>query len=510
MCLGLRANVLGVVKILRNQVFLFCVLCAFCVRGASVFAAPRASDDPPHRDAAIESLIQDAAGLPPEFNADVLIRVAGSTRVVELAWKREMLEEAFLRAYAAPVAYRRTSVRVPPDSRQGALTQAYDTQIARVPLQVRSAQLMAFVAPLRARELFEWIDLNLAPAVCSDVFVPAVDEYYGALSTLARTTFTPSERGDALRFLELYLWRAHLPTEMPAVARALIRFRPSTIEATYLETLYRHLLEAGTSDPRGFSVADIDIVGRSADLQGADRERNVPGWFVMDALKAYLLEHLNGPRCADSATESFVPSAFNAAARLLHADPIAEVTPINADAIRPSRLLGGARIDLYWQTFSARRLYEMWMGLRGTGLNPVPERVRRTDEWRNNADRFITELNQWTGHGEASERDYFYQKATLFVNLIDLMPSSSVRVRGLRDFIDFMRHADTDRDQRALWFVFVNRLLELARGNNRRETLALMEQSGQATLSTYARLERMMPPQRRAASGASAVPAAAR
>ena len=460
-----------------------CALCVPCVLCASAFAAPRASDDPPHRDTAIESLIRDAAALPPEFNADVLIRIAGSTRVADLAWKREMLEEAFFRAYAAPVAYRRTSVRVPPDSLQGALTQAYDTQIARVPLQVRAAQLMAFVAPLRARELFEWIDLNLAPAVCSDVLVPAVDEYYGALSTLA---------------------------EMPAVARALLRFRPSAIEATYLETFYGQLLNAGTSDPRGFSVSDIDIVGRSADLQGADRERSVPGWFVMDSLKAYLLKHLNGPRCADSATESFVPSAFNAAARLLRADPIAEVTPINADAIRPSRLLGGARIDLYWQTFSARRLYEMWMGLRGTGQNPVPERVRRTDEWRDNADRFITELDQWTGRSEASERDYFYQKATLFANLLDLMPSSAVRIRGLRDFIDFMRHADTDRDQRALWFVFVNRLLELSRGNNRRQTLTLMEQSGLPTLSTYARLERMMPPQRRAGSGASVVPAATR
>jgi hypothetical protein len=450
------------------------------------------------RDPAIESLIEDAAALPPEFNADVLIRIAGNTRVADLDWKRELLEDAFVRAYGAPVAYRRTSVSVPPDSRQGALTRAYDTQIARVPLQVRAAQLMAFIAPLRARELFEWIDLDLAPAACGDVLVPAVDEYYGALSALARTTFSASERGDALRFLELYMWRAHLPTEMPAVARALIRFRPTALEAMYLETLYGHLLDAGTIDPRGFSTADIDIVGRSADLQGADKERNVPGWFVMDALKSYLLKHLKGPRCADSVTEGLVPSAFNAAARALHADPISEVTPISADNIRPARLLGGARIDLYWQTFDARRLYEMWLGLRGTGANPVPERVRRTDAWRESADRFITQLNQWTGRSEASERDYFYQKATLFSNLLELMPVSPVRLRALTDFIDFMRRADTDRDQRALWFVFVNRLLELSRGDNRRETLALMEASGHPTLSVYARLERMMPPGRRA------------
>src|SRR5262249_49070596 len=162
------------------------------------------------------------------------------------------------------------------------------------------------------------------------------------------------------------------------------------------------------------SVADIDIVGRSADLQGADRERHVPGWFVLDAVKAYLIKHLNGPRCADSGTESLVPAAFNAAARALGADPIAEVTPINGENVRPSGLLSGARIDPYFQTFEARSLYEWWLGLRGTGINPVPERVRRTDAWRDSADRFITQLNQWTGRSEPSERDYFYQKATLF------------------------------------------------------------------------------------------------
>jgi hypothetical protein len=54
---------------------------------------------------------------------------------------------------------------------------------------------MALVDPRRAHELFEWIDLNLEPAVCDDPLVPAVDEYYTALSLLARTAFGGDRAG---------------------------------------------------------------------------------------------------------------------------------------------------------------------------------------------------------------------------------------------------------------------------------------------------------------------------
>ena len=99
-------------------------------------------------------------------------------------------------------------------------------------LQVRAAQMMAGIDPSRAREIFEWIELNLGPASCESLLVPSVDEYYTALSLLARTAF--ADRADGLRFLELYLWRAHLPSEMPSVARAVLRFQPKRDEAAYL------------------------------------------------------------------------------------------------------------------------------------------------------------------------------------------------------------------------------------------------------------------------------------
>src|SRR5438105_1277351 len=104
-----------------------CVIAAAC--GAAIVTArgqpqtpSTAARTPPHRDPRIETLVADAMTIPSEFASDALLRVAGSGRVDDAEWRREMLETAYMRAYAAQEPYRRTSVGVPADTRQGATT----------------------------------------------------------------------------------------------------------------------------------------------------------------------------------------------------------------------------------------------------------------------------------------------------------------------------------------------------------------------------------------------------
>jgi hypothetical protein len=68
-----------------------------------------------------------------------------------------------------------------------------------------------------------------------------------------------------------------------------------------------------------------------------------------------------------------------------------------------------------------------------------------------------------------------------------------VRTSALRSFVEFMRNSDVDRDRRPLWFAFLTRLLEMARGAERREILAALENSHHPVLSLYARMERIAP-----------------
>lgn len=455
------------------------------------------------RNPQIETLIADARAVAPEFSADALIRIAGSSQIDD-ARRRELLDEAFLRAYGARDDHRLGSaLEIPQDSKQGALRLAYATSLNRLSLQVRAAQMMASIDPLRAREIFEWIELNLAPATCDSLLVPSVDEYYTALSLLARTTF--ADRAEGFRFLELYLWRAHLPSEMPAVARAVQRFRPKRDEAAYLESALGWILDRASTDARGFSNAGLELVTRMSDLQKADRESGLSSWHLMEVLRAYLVTQLNGPWCSDSVLEPMTAPAFNGELQRLGAD--LDVKPIDARAIRPSKILAGANLDLYWQTPESRRLHEDWLQLRGRERAPVPLATRLTTPWRNQAERFLAAVEQWTGAREA-ERDYVYQKGVLLTGLIDMMPPSPARTRAVRAFVEFMRHADGDRNLRALWFAFLNRFLDSARGPDRRELLAALEESRQPVLSLYARLERMLGSRSRGLSPSGIDPAA--
>ena len=457
----------------------------------SAAARPAGEQERPPRDAVIAALADDTSTVAPDFAADVLIRLSGSPKVADPAWRRELLEDAFFRAYGAQEQYRRTATQpVSPDSRQGANFLASTTALTRVSLQVRATQLMAVVDPGRARELFEWIELNLDPGSCEDLLVPDVEEYYSALSLLARTTFGGDHR-EALYFFELYLWRAHLPSEMPAVARALQRFHPQPDEAVYLEGLLRWLLDGGSSDARGFSTSSLDLVSRIADLQAADHALGTANWFLLDTLRIYLATQLAGSRCSDSMVEPMVPPAFNAAVARIGAAK--DVKLLDAAAVAPSKIMGVARVDPYWQTPDSLALHNAAGRLWGSGKAPAALRVRQTPDWRAQAERLLNDLDQWDGRREASDRDYFYQKAAIFTILLDLVPPGALRVRTIRTYADFLRRADLDRDRRTLWFAFLTRLLEMARAADRREILSALEDTHHPVLSLYARLERVQP-----------------
>ena len=459
-----------------------------CAMMAAAAIVALGANDRPARDAVIGALVADTDLVAPDFATDALIRLAGSSRITDPAWRLELLDQAFERSYGVEEPYRRWSPPgVPPDSRQGADLFASSTALNRLSLQVRIAQTMAVTDPVRGRDRFEWIDLNLAPGACEDPLVASVDDYYTALSFLARRSF--ADRGEALRFLQLYLWRAHLPSEMPAVARALQRFRPTAAEATYLEGVFHNVLEFSASDPRGFSASNLEIISRVADLQKAYRDIGVLNFFLLDSLREYLLARLKEPRCSDSETESMAPAAYNAVVGRLGAAKLVDL--MDPNGVQPSRMLGTARIDLYWKTPEAWNLHEDALDLRGRGQNPLSIRIRRTKAWREQAERFFSDLARWTGRSERFERDYFFQKSFLFTGVIELTPPSSVRSAALKSLVEFLRESDPDRDRRSLWFAFLTRLLEMAQGDDRREILAALENSHHPVLSLYARMERM-------------------
>jgi hypothetical protein len=463
---------------------------------ALIIAASGASQETgekrPRRDPQVEALSAEAASAPAEFAADILIRAAQSSRVTEPAWKRELLEDAFFRAYGAQQPHRWTATPVSPDTREGAQALAADTPMNRVTLQVRVADVMRVISAERAREMFGWIDVRHEASACETPLAPSLDEYYLALATMARQSFpdTVIGRGDGLQFLDLFLWNARLPSEMASVASAMRRLHAAHDEAAYLETLLRAILDNGERDPRGFSASALDIVSKIADLDNADMALGINGAYVLSALRRYLITQLNGPWCSDSTIEAPAIEMFNAIVRRRQAmwDGVPLITETD---VRPSRMLAGVRPFPYWQTAETRRLHDEAIGLRGTGRQPVSIATRRTAGWIAQAERHLVNVQQWTGTREASERDYFYQKGVLFAGLLDLTVTEPTRTRAIRAFADFLHRSDAG-NRRDLWFLFANRLFELMRSADSPTVLRALEDTGDQVLTLYAHAARVL------------------
>jgi hypothetical protein len=471
-----------------------------------VIVAAAAGQEPPARphNARIEALVDEARDAPPEFSADILIRAAQSPAVTDAAWRRELLEEAFMRAYGAQQSYRRIAVPLSPDTRQGAEALASDTPLNRVALQVRAVQLLRFTALDRARELFGWIEPNLDADTCDSALAPGLDEYYVALAALARQAGSAGgsqERTGALSFFELFLWRARIPSEVPSVIQAIRRFHANASEAVHLEALLRALLENGELAPRAFSTSEVDIVSQMSALRDANRALGLGGTHLLSTLRQYLVAQLRGSRCSDSTTDDAVVEWFNAVVRREGSEREG-VAPISSADARPSRRLGAVTLSPYWTTPEARRLHDDAGRLRGTGRVPLSLALRRSRDWLEQADRHLVDVQQWQATREASVRDHFYQKASLFTGLLDLVPPSPTRVRVLRAFTDFLHHEDA-AGQRALWYLFANRLIERIESEDSRELLQAIGDSGDRVLLLYAHAARTVPANRRAATAGS-------
>ena len=460
-------------------------------------AATQLPAPPRHaRDRTVEALVFDVAGSPAEFSADLLIRLAGSAAVADPDWKRELLEIAFRRAYGVQEPHKRIAPNASIDSRAGGFTRAYATGLDALTLQVRTALAMLPVDPTRSQELFEWIDFSLPPASCGELLIPVADDYYAALSTIARRTFPPGAAGrdQALRFLEANLWRARLPSELPAVVRAVRAFQPRGGEASYLEVSISALLERPERDARGFATFGLDITTGTGELADFDRSEGVGGETLMRALRKYLVAELSGSRCSDSVAERPIVDAFNDLVR--RKEVAADVaTPIAASEMRPARFLGAAPADRYWETPDARRLVgglvELREPLQKRGSNPTA--IKQTSAWQTPAQQWLLELDLWNGTHEPVARDYFDQKSLLYHGFLDLTPPDALRTRALRSFVEFLRRSDKDRDRRALWFAHVRRLLD----RNDPTIVTALDDSGDFVLTLYARAQRVLTAQRR-------------
>lgn len=126
-------------------------------------------------------LVDLASAIPPQFSADLLLRIAASQELHDSAWKKELLEDAFQNANLAPDPIRRKVIRseMVARSRAEMMSLGFDQRLDRLSLQTLAVREMLSLDKSKALETFNQVTLpKLLPRSCRDGLVDHVADYF--------------------------------------------------------------------------------------------------------------------------------------------------------------------------------------------------------------------------------------------------------------------------------------------------------------------------------------------
>lgn len=443
----------------------------------------------------IEPLIDLSRAVPAEFAADSLIRIANLEQTAK-ARKIELLQEAFERAAAAQHPYKMQSAIAGNGAAAAFLNRAYRQDLDALTLRLRAVETLLFLDPQRARELFLQIPpLELPPLTCAQNQAYDVALFYRVLGSVAAQP--------AAGFVDRYMAAIASPSQAGPAARMLSIAALGDAPFRAAVTAFAVALRSIGPDDRSFSVS----AGAGPDLLAlveACRNRGVPAVLVVDAYRHYLVGHLSGERCADSAlpqsnsanvaTGLAIPSVITDARS---ADAVGlfnekmRVPPVKAIEryeTYPSKSEGAAATSAACDDAACQAVRD---GYRHLIFNSIGLAYNTTDrakpEWRDQLPALLDQLAQWKD-GETADADAsFAAKCGFYNDLAGMAVLPEDRDAIYRAMVDFLKRSTLRSSNRMEWFLPLNALIA------RRQLLDELANSSDAIIALYAQLEKIAP-----------------
>jgi len=363
-----------------------------------------------------QSLADLAAAAPPEFTADALLRMVESGRLADENARRELVEQAFQLAASAKFQVRMEGLTgTTTDTRSGSLSQAYGLRLDVLSLQSRAVRDMLPLDQSKARELFgQMATPTLAPLTCDDALLYEPSEFYQALTAVVNGAFTPKEKGKDLHFNLLIdsLGQVTSPFQLPPLATVIESAGVTAAQRQMLWARFDGLLESIQPDARSFAASLPALSVLTA-----------PGY--QPVFEKY---RQKGHGCeTDSATSA---------------------------GKQPST----PKLDLYWQSASARQMLQTGKTLRFAA-------DRTTADWQQQLADYLNLITSWTEDPAESDAVFYHEKCMVYTSLLDLVTTGPLSDKILADFVDFAGSSGLYRQSPVEWFLEPSTLLDRSQNN---------------------------------------------
>jgi hypothetical protein len=440
------------------------------------------------KKADVESLVFDAQSQQPEIAADVLIRIVESNKVITNKRKIELLEEAFRQALNVKHSIR-LGYSGQMDTPSGMLSEALDLELDKLSLQSRIITAMLSLDKKKAREMFNDIPtkLDFASKGCKEGFIYAVaDKPYETLNVILANTFTEKEKKQNAHILYAlpYIENMTSPSQVVPLIKTILSLKPNQSQLSILGDSFSRALKNVSGDDYSFRNS---MSGNYATLQINNfrkefQKKQLPDQELTNSFRTYLLKQLNGNRCSDglklnndvkAESKYLLPSYIEFANANLFIN-----NPIKAEQIEPFKVENAEESVDYYPNISEESRSRKYSKLRfGDGESEISETQKDNDQWKTSFAELLNDAVAWSPNDSLSDIDYFHQKCTFFLAILEIVPKnhSDLRIQVLKDYGFFLSNSKEQRENCAEWLMQVQRLLHIIEVSNQDEKLRLAE-----------------------------------
>lgn len=449
------------------------------------------------------ALVEQGRALPPEFRADILLRLAQSPLITQTPWKQELIEEAFWSGSHASFPYLQHA-----DGRSDSVaTNAVRANgLEAMTLQARAVQEMLPLNSGKALHLFDQIQpMTLPKLACSNPLTPDVADYYQTAVLVFQNSFTAKQRanGEDRLWLKQLVASVDAPAQVPPVMETVfaVKLAPDQ-RRDLLSQLAANLREIYRSD-REYGATETALVSALASA----RIRSPEAAVFLPTLRSYIVRHLKGQRCTENVPVSgrIAKSAEQFNSLVAKLDPAeSRWKRISAEEAKSVGDGGTYRQDLTGRSERSQAVTEAlkWLthGNRvrnGEVLRWTLEE-RSSPEWLGRYDDAAKLVHELSEDDEASPEALFVMKSDALNLLTTLAPPGPTRDRALEEYREFLEDYYPSIENVNLWFTMFRHMLYTARFSddpkNRAWILDGLARSSNPIIALYAKIETSVGP----------------
>lgn len=429
--------------------------------------------------------VEAAFAAPPELGADLLIRIAESSHRPHNK-RIDLLVSAFDLTSSAKYALRRvpaTNAAYNTDSDAGVISAALRPGLDKMSLRSRVITALASLEPSLARRFFEISrHISVPNLSCEDALGYSFDDFYKSAIAVIRYTYSAKEvaDGEPFRLAEGLLQGIASPFQLNGALQLLLHDEWSTEDLRALTSAFASAIAYLSADDRSFTAGtNFSSLQSLIRLATRLKANDIDPYPIIRGFREYLVRHLKASRCADTLESTEISRIID----LFNDELVVKVSglsPITVDDRKPMKVVDAkARVYEFWSTTESERLLNELRLLRfgnrdqqearnssnltrSDGLAPFLTLAERsTGSWRESFDAFMNRFSSWESQTTEPLLAQFYQKCSILVNLIAIVPDSDRKESLMRDLLTYLAKSEIRLTDPPVWRLQLDRALNM-------------------------------------------------